>query len=144
MNRRSQTFLSHNPTELARIGAFKLFEHPTRGDTAPIYMITPSGQLINTGFYDLGDFDLALCLELEESATPYSNIWFALGHDGQMYCLCDCGDFDAAEESARDLGVNAIWIADQERAEQWFARLYDNLPKNKTRIKLSGMIGGFQ
>jgi len=69
MNKRAQTFLSHKPTELARVGAFKLYEHPTRGDTAPIYMITPSGQLINTGFYDLGDFDLALCLELEESAN---------------------------------------------------------------------------
>jgi len=65
----TQTFLAKNPTELARFGGFKLYEHPTRGDTAPVYMITPSGQLINTGFYDLGDFDLALCLELEESAN---------------------------------------------------------------------------
>jgi hypothetical protein len=66
---KAESFLSKNPTELARIGAFKLYEHPTRGDTAPIYMVTPSGQLINTGFYDLGDFDLVLCLELEASAN---------------------------------------------------------------------------
>jgi hypothetical protein len=71
------TFLSKNPTELARIGAFKLYEHPTRGDTAPVYMVTPSGQLINTGFYDLGDFDLTLCLELEESSKNETRIKLA-------------------------------------------------------------------
>jgi len=58
-------FMSHNPTFLASFGGYKLYEHPTRGDTAPIYMTTPNGRLINTGFYDLGDFDLALCIELE-------------------------------------------------------------------------------
>ena len=66
---KAESFLSKNPTELARFGGFKLYEHPTRGDEAPVYMVTPSGRLINTGFYDLGDFDLALCLELEESAN---------------------------------------------------------------------------
>jgi hypothetical protein len=48
------------------IGEYRLWEHPTRGDTAPVYMTTPDGRLINTGFYDLGDFDLALCEELVE------------------------------------------------------------------------------
>ena len=57
-------FLAQNPTELAAFGCFKLWEHPTRGDTAPVYMTTPDGRLINTGFYDLDDFDLALCEEL--------------------------------------------------------------------------------
>lgn len=66
---KAESFLTKNPTELARFGGFKLYEHPTRGDTAPVYMVTPKGQLINTGFYDLGDFDLALCLEIEESAN---------------------------------------------------------------------------
>ena len=66
---KTQTFLAKNPTELAQFGGFKLYEHPTRGDEAPVYMVTPSGHLINTGFYDLGDFDLVLCLELEESAN---------------------------------------------------------------------------
>jgi hypothetical protein len=64
---KAETFLSKNPTELAQFGGFKLYEHPTRGDTAPIYMITPSGRLMNTGFFDLGDFDLALCLEIDTS-----------------------------------------------------------------------------
>ena len=59
-----ETFLSHNPTVLAKFGGFTVYEHPLRGDEAPMYMATPKGKLINTGFYDLGDFDLALCLEL--------------------------------------------------------------------------------
>jgi hypothetical protein len=28
-------------------------------------MSTPNGRLINTGFYDLDDFDLDLCIELD-------------------------------------------------------------------------------
>jgi hypothetical protein len=60
-------FFEHNPTLLASFGGYNLYEHPTRGDGAHIYMSTPSGKLINTGFYDLGDFDLSLCMELEGS-----------------------------------------------------------------------------
>ena len=60
------SFFSHNPTKLASFGGYDLWEHPTRGDTAPIYMTSPSGKLINTGFYDLEDFDLPLCIELEQ------------------------------------------------------------------------------
>jgi hypothetical protein len=59
----------------------------------------------------------------------YSNVWFALADDGLMYCLCDCGDSEAAEESAADLGINAIWIADEEAARQWQARLNANIPE---------------
>lgn len=57
-------FLAANPTQLGSFGGFKLWEHPTRGDEAPIYMTTPDGRLINTGFYDMGDFDLTLCEDL--------------------------------------------------------------------------------
>jgi hypothetical protein len=59
-----ERFLSKNPTLLASYGAYSVWEHPTQGDTAPVYMSTPDGRLINTGFYDLGDFDLDLCGEL--------------------------------------------------------------------------------
>lgn len=57
-------FFEYNPTLLATVGEYKLYEHPTRGDTAPVYMTTPDGRLINTGFYDLEEFDLSLCEEL--------------------------------------------------------------------------------
>jgi hypothetical protein len=73
----TEKFLSHNPTLLMTIGRFKLYEHPLRGDTAPIYMIF-QGQLFNTGFYDLGDFyddNEALCEEIVESSNRfYSNV----------------------------------------------------------------------
>lgn len=59
-----ETFLAHKPTVLAKFGGFTVYEHPLRGDEAPMYMATPEGKLVNTGFYDLGDFDLALCFEL--------------------------------------------------------------------------------
>jgi hypothetical protein len=70
MNTVSQVarFFAHQPTLLATFGEYRLWEHPTRGDTAPVYMSTPSGALINTGFYDLGDFEgdgLSLCMEIE-------------------------------------------------------------------------------
>jgi hypothetical protein len=59
-----ERFLSKNPTLLASYGDYSVWEHPTRGDTAPVYMSTSDGRLINTGFYDLGDFDLELCDQL--------------------------------------------------------------------------------
>jgi hypothetical protein len=48
-----------------------------------------------------------------------SGRWFAIADDGRLYCLADCGDMEAAEESAADLGINPIWIIDPETARQW-------------------------
>lgn len=48
--------------------------------------------------------------------------WFALGTDGIMYDLGDCGDFDVAEESAVDVlpyTIGTIWIADEHQALEW-------------------------
>jgi hypothetical protein len=59
-------FFGNNPTQLGTLGKYRLWEHPTRGDTAPIYMSTPDGRLINTGFYDIEDFDIQLCIELDK------------------------------------------------------------------------------
>ena len=67
----TEKFLSHNPTLLLTIGRFKLYEHPLRGDEAPIYMIY-RGHLFNTGFYDLGDFyddNEALCEEIVDGSN---------------------------------------------------------------------------
>jgi hypothetical protein len=58
----------------------------------------------------------------------YSNIWFALGVDGVMYCLGDCGDFECAEEIAAEyIDVETVWIADETTARQWQAHLNQNL-----------------
>lgn len=70
MTAQATKFLAHNPTRLGTFGGFNLWEHPLRGDEAPIYMTTPAGDLINTGFYDTEDFDLALCWELVAGHTP--------------------------------------------------------------------------
>jgi len=46
--------------------------------------------------------------------------WFALGFDGSLYALGDCGDYEAADEIANDLcGDEAIWLVDPESAHQW-------------------------
>lgn len=60
-------FFEHKPTLILSIGRYSLWEHPLRGDSAPLYMSTPDGRLINTGFYDIGDFDLSLCEEIANS-----------------------------------------------------------------------------
>lgn len=73
-DKQKEAFFANNPTLLDSFDDFKLYEHPTRGDSAPIYMLTPGGKLINTGFYDLGDFDLALCEELLESVQPLQTV----------------------------------------------------------------------
>jgi len=60
--------------------------------------------------------------------------YFALASDGYMYDLCDCGDFEAAEESAADAiadGHSVVWIADQKTAEQWQQRLSAGLPHSR-------------
>lgn len=63
-----EKFMSKNPYELERIEGYIFYEHPDYGDEAPIYMLTPSGNLVNTMFYDMGDFyeyGLELCHELD-------------------------------------------------------------------------------
>lgn len=53
--------------------------------------------------------------------------YFGLGNDGRMYDLCDCGDFEAADESANDLlegtGTGIVWIADEDTALEWCDRI---------------------
>ncbi len=51
---------------------------------------------------------------------------FVLGSDGVMYDLCDCGDFNAAEESSKDVlpdGVIGVWLADEVTAMEWATRI---------------------
>jgi hypothetical protein len=62
------TLLSHNPTRFAKFGGYELFEHPKFGDECEILMTTPTGDVIQTCFWDMGDFDSAgidLCIEIE-------------------------------------------------------------------------------
>jgi hypothetical protein len=50
--------------------------------------------------------------------------WFALDAGaGLVYALGDCGDFDAAEQVAADLDIQAVWIADADTARQWMTAI---------------------
>ena len=52
--------------------------------------------------------------------------WFALGSDGFIYKLGDCGDFEAADEVANDIlpeGADALWILDADTAYHWMCAL---------------------
>jgi hypothetical protein len=53
--------------------------------------------------------------------------WFALSSSGNLWALGDCGDFDAAEEIANDLEIDAVWIADAETAMQWSQTIQNKL-----------------
>ena len=68
MNVSKTAFLSHNPHRLGTFGGYDVFEHPTRGDNAPVILTTPSGDVIETCFWDMGDFNSAgldLCIEID-------------------------------------------------------------------------------
>ena len=45
--------------------------------------------------------------------------YFALGSDGFLYALGDCGDFESADIIADDMGINALWILDYSTARQF-------------------------
>ena len=49
--------------------------------------------------------------------------YVALADDGKIYNLCDCGDFDSAEEAEQKLGINAVWIADEPTWKLWLESL---------------------
>lgn len=58
---------------------------------------------------------------------PPERPWFALADDGQIYALGDHGGFGTANDTAVSIGINPVWIADRETAEQWLSRLIRNL-----------------
>jgi hypothetical protein len=63
-----ETLLSHNPTRLAKFGGYELFEHPKLGDECEILMTTPSGDVIQTCFWDMWEFNsagIATCIQVE-------------------------------------------------------------------------------
>lgn len=64
--------------------------------------------------------------------------YFALGSDGIMYDLCDCGDIDAADESVQDVlpdGVVCVWLADEVTALEWVERIIVGVSSGARHIK---------
>ena len=45
--------------------------------------------------------------------------WFALLDDSTIIALGDCGDYEAADEIAQDMGLNPMWLVDPQMAAQW-------------------------
>lgn len=52
--------------------------------------------------------------------------YYCLADDGLIWKLGDHGDIEAADDTARSIGLNAIWIIDEETADQWRAVLNGN------------------
>jgi len=46
-------------------------------------------------------------------------MYYALQSNGDLFILGDHGDIEAAEETAQDIGLEVVWLADQETIEQW-------------------------
>lgn len=49
--------------------------------------------------------------------------YFALQSNGEFFELGDHGDFEAAQLTALDQGIDAVWIANSETVEHWRAYL---------------------
>ncbi len=45
--------------------------------------------------------------------------YFALGNDGFLYALGDCGDFESANIVVDDMDIDALWILDYSTARQF-------------------------
>ena len=45
--------------------------------------------------------------------------WFALVATGDLFPLGDHGDFETAEQSAKNLGLEVVWLADAETVTRW-------------------------
>lgn len=49
--------------------------------------------------------------------------YYCLADDGRIWILGNHGDIEAADDTAASMGLNAIWIIDEETADQWRAVL---------------------
>jgi len=48
-----------------------------------------------------------------------SEMFFCLSGDGELYILGNHGDWEAAEDTAQNLGLDPIWVFGEESAKQW-------------------------
>ena len=55
-----------------------------------------------------------------------SQMYFALCAEGLLWILGDHGDYEAADETAKSLGLNVVWILDEESAKQFKSILNSN------------------
>lgn len=55
-----------------------------------------------------------------------SEMFFCLSSDGQLYILGNHGDWEAAEDTATNMGLDPIWVFGEESAKQWRSVLTNN------------------
>lgn len=46
-------------------------------------------------------------------------VYFCLASDGLLYNLGDHGDYEAAEDTARRIGLEVIWMIGEDEAASW-------------------------
>ena len=46
-------------------------------------------------------------------------VYFCLASDGLLWNLGDHGDYEAAEDTARSLGLEVIWMIGEDEAAVW-------------------------
>ena len=56
-----------------------------------------------------------------------SDDYFCVGVDGNLWILGNHGDYEAAEDTAKSLGIDAVWMFGRKTAEQWKATLTKTL-----------------
>jgi len=49
----------------------------------------------------------------------FERVWFALCADGALKVLGDHGDYEAASDTADDLGLDVVWLVCGDDAAQW-------------------------
>ena len=59
-----------------------------------------------------------------EAATPKDcQDFFCIGADGNLWILGNHGDYEAANDTAESLGIDAIWLFGEDTAAQWMEKL---------------------
>ena len=56
-NNHSIRFVAMNPTRLAIVDGFPLYEHPRCGDESPLLTITRSGHIVSTPWFEVDDVE---------------------------------------------------------------------------------------
>ena len=54
-------------------------------------------------------------------------IYFCLASDGLIYNLGDHGDYEAAEDTAKSLGLEVVWMFGEDTARNWMDTLSRHL-----------------
>lgn len=63
-----------------------------------------------------------------ESEVPDCQNYFCIGSEGVLWILGNHGDFEAAEDTAKSLSIDVIWMFGEQTAMDWLERLSQASP----------------